>query len=164
MPGPLNITLDMSDTKTQVPLFAENTYVKVRFAKLQQDEVENKGSVIKLEYDLVDPAPDQGGGTILPGQFGSKIFESIQLYDKNTKAGDPPPKWAKEKWAKRCDAFLGTGDPGNTAEKPVRPNLSPELVPQLIGQVAFLKFKNKTGEYTGQDISASTFPGDVAGA
>lgn len=159
--GPLNISLNTDEVKTQVPKFVEGNYIKVRFAKLEQDEVPQKGTVLKFQYDLVDPTPDQEGQTILPGQMGSKIFESVQLYDKNTKPGDPAPKWAMEKIGKRLDGFLGTGDAGNTKGKPTRPKLSPETVTTLIGQVAFMKFKNKTGDYDGQDISEVKFPGDM---
>lgn len=162
--GPLNLTLNTAEVKTQVPKFVEKTYVKVRFAKLEQEEVPNKGTVLKFQYELVDPTPDQDGQTILPGQMGSKIFDSVQLYDKNTKAGDPAPKWAMEKIGKRLDGFLGTGDKGNTKGKPDRPDLSPEVAAQLIGQLAFMTFKNKTGDYDGQDIADIKFPGDMPNA
>lgn len=165
MSGPLNISIATDQTKTNIPMFVEKTYVKVRFAKVQQDSVPDKGDVIKFEFDLVDPAPNQEGGTILPGQMGSKVFVSVQLYDKNTKPGDPAPKWATERICKIQDAFLGTGDPDNKKNKPPRPPFNAELVPSLIGQIAFLQFKNGVGEYSGkQDVSSYTFPGDVAGA
>lgn len=138
--------------------------MKVRFAEVGQDVVEGKGNVIKFTFDLVDPAANQDGGTILPGQLGSKVFVNVQDYDKNTKPGEGMPKWATEKLAKITDAFLGTGDAGNKKGKPTRPDFGPAIVPNLIGQVAFLKFKNKTGEYVGQDVTTFTFPGDVAGA
>lgn len=165
MAGPLTINVpDTTNTRTAIPFFVENTYVKVRFSSVEQDAVENKGNVIKFTFDLVDPAPNQDGGTILPGQLGSKVFVNVQDYDKNTKPGEPMPKWAVEKLCKITDAFLGTGDPDNKKGKPSRPPFGPEIVPTLIGQVAFLKFKNKTGEYVGQDVSEFKFVGDIAGA
>lgn len=162
--GPLNISLNTDAVKTAVPLFPEQTYVRCRLAKVQQDHVEGKGDVIKFEYDLVEPTATADGSILKPGDFGSKVFETVQLYDKNTKPGEGAPKWALEKIAKRLDGFLGTSDLGNAKGKPARPPFNPELVPTLIGQEAFFKFKNKTGEYTGQDIASVTFPGDVAGA
>jgi hypothetical protein len=161
--GPLNISLNTAEAKTSVPLFAPG-YVKLRLAKLSQDEVPDKGSVIKLEYDLVDPAPNTDGGTILPGQMGSKFFESIQLYDKNTKFGDPAPKWAVEKISKRIDALLNTGDAGNSKGKDPRPNLSPELIPLLIGQVMIAKMNVRTGDYVGNEIAQALNPSEVPGA
>lgn len=162
--GPLNITIDTTSAQTQVPFFVENSYVKFACAKVNLDQVKDKGDVIKFEFDLRDPAPTPEGQTILPGAFGSKVFVSVQLYDKNTKPGDGVPKWAVEKLAKITDALLGTGDPNNTKNKPSRPPFNAETVSMLIGKECFLKFKNKTGEYTGQDVTTFTYMGDVAGA
>lgn len=166
MSGPLNIQAPTSTAQTAIPMFPEKTYVKVRFTSVGQDVVPDKGNVIKFEFDLVDPAPNQDGGTILPGQIGSKVFVNVQDYDKNTKPGEGMPKWATEKISKIMDSFLGTGDIGNKKGKPPRPNFGPEVVPSLIGQVAFFQFKNKPADsgYTGQDVSSFTFPGDIAGA
>lgn len=164
--GPLNISIPTSETKTSVPQPAEGVYVKVRFSKLDQDSVEGKGDRLRFQFDLVDPTPNQDGGTITPGQMGSKFFYDIPLYDKNTAAGQPPPKWSQEKISRVLDGFLGTGDKDNAKGKPARPDLGPEVVPQLIGQVSFAKFKNRTGEWASQgaEIQSFTFPGDVAGA
>lgn len=164
MSGPLNLSAPTAQAQTAVPMFVENQYVKVRFKDVGQDEVPDKGNVIKFTFETVDPAPNQDGGTILPGGFGSLIFVQVQDYDKNTPKGGPMPKWATEKLAKITDAFLGTGDVGNKKGKPPRPDFGPAIVPNLIGQVAFFKFKNKTGDFVGQDVSSFTFPGDVAGA
>lgn len=161
MSGPLNLTVPTNETKTAVPFFMEATYVKVRFAKVSQDDGE-KGATIKFELDLVDPTPTQDGGTLRPGDFGSKIFVNQAMYGKDTPAGEIP-KWASERISRIMDAFLGTGDPGN-GKKPDRPAFGPAIVPNLIGQVALVQFKNPTGDRTSQDINKWTYPGDVAGA
>lgn len=168
MSGPLNLTAPTESAKTAIPMFPEGTYVKFRLKEIGQDAVPDKGNdagVIKFEFELVEPAPDQEGGTIAPGALGSKVFVNVQNYDKNTPAAPGVwPKWALEKLAKIQDGLLGTGDTGNKKGKPARQGFGPQLVPSLIGQVTFLKFKNKTGDFIGQDVQSFTFPGDVAGA
>lgn len=163
--GPLSINIPTSTAVTTVPFFRERTYVKFRLGKVpQQDEVEGKGSVIKFEWELVDPTEDQQGHIIKPGDFGSKCFDTVRLYDKNTQAGQVPERSISD-LAKRTDALLGTGDPGNKKNRPSRPDFNAELLPALVGQVAFLQFKNGTGEYSGkQDIVSFTNPQDVPGA
>lgn len=163
MPGPLNITLDTSKVKTSIPQFAEQTYIKVRLEKIEQDHVEGKGDVVKFEYVTVDPAPSQDGGTILPGQLGSRIFDTVRLYGKDAAPGEIPVRAITE-LAKRQDAFLGTGDPDNKKGKPARGSLN-EQAPQMLGQTAFLKMRNnRDPQYTNQEITEFKFPGDIAGA
>jgi len=164
MSGPLSINIDTTATKTSVPFFVERSYVKVRFVKCNQEAVEGKGDALKYEFDLVDPAPNQDGGTILPGQLGSKVFLTVTLYDKNSKPGDGAPKWATEKIAKIQDAFLGTGDQDNKKGKPARPPMNAECVALMTGKEAFFQFKNPTVDRTSQDVSSFTYIGDVAGA
>lgn len=163
--GPLSINIPTSTAVTTVPFFRERTYVKFRLGKVpQQDEVEGKGSVIKFEWELTDPIEDQQGNQIKPGDFGSKVFDTVRLYDKNTPAGTIP-KRAIEDLAKRTDALLGTGDPNNKKGRPERPDFNTDLMPALMGQVCFIQFKNGTGEYAGkQDIVSFTNPQDVPGA
>lgn len=162
MSGPLNLTLDTSNAKTSIPFFIENTYVKARLQKISQDEVEGKGSTISFEFDLVDPAPNADGGTILPGGMGSKIFKTVYLYGKD---GEEAAKVrATNDISKILDGILGTDDAGNKKNKPTRPTFGAELVPTLIGQITLLKFRNPKGDRTSQDIIGFTFPGDVAGA
>lgn len=165
MQGPLNLSLDTQTAKTSVPKFLEGIHVKMRLTAINQDTVEGKGQVIKFAYELVDPAPQQDSQEpLLPGAFGSKVFDSVQLYDKNTKPGDPAPSWSINKICARQDGFLGTGDEGNKKGKPTRPKFDAECVSKMLGQVAFFKFKNKTGDYDGQDIASITHPSDVQGA
>lgn len=162
MSGPLNISIPTDQAKTSIPMFVEKTYIKVRFGKVQQDTIEGKGDTIKFEFDLVDPAPNQDGGTILPGQLGSKVFKTVYLYGKD--GVEAAQKRAGTDVGKILDGFLGTADVDNKKGKPARPAFGPELVPSLIGQISFLQMRNPTGDRTQQDISSFTFPGDVAGA
>lgn len=162
MSGPLNLTLDTANAKTSIPFFVENTYVKARLQAIQQDEVEGKGPTISFEFNLADPAPNQDGGTILPGQMGSKIFKTVYLYGKD---GEEAAKVrAANDIGKIIDGLLGTADADNKKGKQPRPAFGPELVPTLIGQVTLLKFVNPKGDRTSQDIREFKFPGDVAGA
>lgn len=154
--GPLSISLDLSDTKTAIPLIANNSMGRVRLANVSQVPGE-KGITTKWEYHLLEPLPSNEGGQINPG---FKVFENIQLYSKPDSKN---PNWFKEKIARRIDALLGTGDPDNKKNKPARPGFNPETVGMLIGKEAIAKFViGKTeggGEFT--NIDNLTFPGDV---
>lgn len=158
--GPLDISLNLSETKTAVPMVRDGEFAKWRLVNLGMQKTD-KGPMIKLEYDLVDPVANSDGGTLKPGEMGAKFFENIALFDKNTTPPDVP-KWAQERIAKRIDALLGTGDVGNTKNKPVRPNLDANTVPQLIGKVLVAKMKVKTGDYVGNEFGNVVFPGDIA--
>lgn len=159
--GPLSFNLDISKAQTEIPLFAENQYVEMRFTELTQNTVEGKGNVLKWRWELVSPAASSTGAPITPGAFGSTYFENIQLYAKE---GSKKPDWYKERIAKRTDALLGTGDANNTKGKPQRPDFTPELVPQLIGKTAFIRFKVRTGEYTGNEIDDIRHPSEMPNA
>ncbi len=157
--APLNINLDITDTTTGIPVIADGQIVKLHLEKVTQSEVEGKGSTTRWEYKLVEPAPTTDGTTLNPGDFGSTIFENIQLYSKE---GSARPDWFKERIATRIDALLGTGDKGNKKGKPERPNLSGETVAKLIGQSMLVKMK--VSAYEGRDrneFAAVYFPGDV---
>lgn len=160
MSGPLNINLSTDTTTTGIPGFDPNTYVKMRFADVKKDPVEGKGDKLTFIFELTEPAASNAGGTITPGQLGSKVFHTIFMYGKDTAPGQVPT-WAVEKICKVLDGFLGTGDPDNKKGKPVRPAFNDQLVPTLMGQVAFLKFKNPTGDRTSQDVAELKFPGDM---
>ena len=155
---PLDISLNLGDTKTAIPTIADGHVCRLKLVNLTQGANE-KGKDLKWEYELQDPAPDSDGGTITPGAMGSKIFEHIQLY---AKPDAKDPKWFEKKIATRIDALMGTGDKENKKGKPVRPDLSAQLVPQLIGKTLVAKMRVKTGDYTGNEIASVTFPGDIA--
>ena len=155
---PLDISLNLGDTKTAVPMVKDGELVELRLKSLTQ-QVGEKGKSLRFEYDLVNPAPDSEGGTIMPGAMGSKVFENIQLY---AKPDAKDPKWYEKRIASRNDAHLGTGDRDNKKGKEVRPDLTAQLVPVLIGKTLVAKMRVRTGEYTGNEIASVTFPGDIA--
>ena len=156
---PLDISLNLSGTKTAIPMVADNTMVRLRLVSLSQTKGD-KGSTLRFEYDLVEPAPDTEGGTINPGAFGSKIFENVALY---AKPDAKDPRWFEKVIAQRIDGLLGTGDEGNKKGKPTRPDLSAQLVPQLIGKELVAKMRVQQDDaYTGNRIASVTYPGDIA--
>ncbi len=156
---PLSISLNLSGTKTAIPMVADGTMVRLRLISLSQIKTD-KGNSLRFEYDLVEPAPDSEGGTINPGAFGSKIFENIAMYAKSD-AKDP--EWFKKTTAQRIDALLGTGDDGNKKGKPKRPDLDASLVPNLIGKELVAKMRIQNDEnFVGNRIQNVTFPGDIA--
>lgn len=155
---PLSVSLNLSDTKTAIPMVKDGELVVLRLTNLSVTTAE-KGKTLKFEYDLVNPAPDTDGGTINPGAMGSKFFDNIQLY---AKPDAKDPKWYEKKISTRIDALLGTGDKDNKKGKPQRPDLTPQLVPQLIGKTLVAKMRVRVGDYTGNEIANVTFPGDIA--
>jgi hypothetical protein len=155
---PLDISLNLGDTKTAIPMIKDGEHAPLRLVNLGQVKTE-KGKSLKFEYDLTHPVPDSEGGVINPGAMGSKVFENIQLY---AKPDAKDPKWYEKRIASRIDALLGTGDKDNKKGKPPRPDLNSQLVPQLIGKILIAKMRVRTGEYTGNEIASVTFPGDIA--
>ena len=155
--GPLDITLNISQAKTAVPMIADGHVCKWRLHSISKVSGE-KGDQLKFEYDLVDPAPDSEGGQILPGAMGAKFFENIALY---AKPDAKDPKWFEKRIASRVDALLGTGDAGNKKNKPTRPDLDAQAVAQMIGKELVAKMKVRTGDFIGNEFGAVYFPGDV---
>jgi len=159
MTQPIDISLNLSGTKTAVPMVQDGAMVRLRLVNVSLVSGE-KGNSLKWEYDLVDSAPDTEGGTINPGAFGSKIFEQIALY---AKPDAKDPKWFLTNISKRIDALLGTGDEGNKKGKPTRPDFNGELIPQLIGKELIAKMKVQNDDnFVGNRIQTVTFPGDIA--
>lgn len=162
--GPLSISLPTSGAKTSVPMFAPDQYIPMRLANIEQGHVENKGDTIKFTWELINPAPSVAsvrgeGDPIEPGKFGSKFFDTVRFYDKDTPQGQVPER-AQKAICQRQDALLGTGDVGNKKGKPPRPDFNGETAPELFGKVAHIKFKVKTGEFEGNEIADLRFPGD----
>lgn len=158
--GPLDINLDLSKTKTTVPMVADGHLCEWRFEKAGMKTSE-KGPMVVLEWKLTQPAPNTEGGQIKPGEMGATLFENIALFDKNTPQGEVP-KWAQERLAKRIDATLGTGDEGNAKGKPARPAFNAETVSQMIGKTVVAKMRVRSGDYVGNEFGTLTFPGDIA--
>lgn len=157
--GPLSIALKTAATKTEVPKVADGTQTLLVLKSLTQDR-NDKGDFLKFEWVFKNPTPMADGSVVAPGQFGSTKFEQIPLY---AKADAKNPEWFLEKIAKRIDALLGTGDDGNKAGKPTRPDLDASVVSAMIGKEVVAKFKHREFEgVTRDEIDTVTFPGDVA--
>lgn len=160
--GPLDISLDTTQTTTVVPLIADGVMARWRFTKVSRIMSKDNKPMLKWEWELVAPAPSTEGTPIEPGKMGSKFFENIALFDKNT---TPPavPEWALKRVAQRQDALLGTGDPDNKKGKPTRPPFGAEAVGQMVGKEVIAKMSVKTdGGYTNNEFATLYFPGDIA--
>jgi hypothetical protein len=160
--GPLDISLDLSKTKTTVPMVADGHLCEWRLEKVGTRQAgEDKGKMVAFEWKLTQPAPNTEGGQIKPGEMGATFFENIALFDKNTPKG-VVPEWANKRIALRIDALLGTGDENNPKGKPVRPEFNSETVSQMIGKTVVAKMKVKGGDFPGNEFGTLTFPGDIA--
>jgi hypothetical protein len=158
--GPLDISLDLTKKSTLTPMVADGHLARWRLANLSQSRNE-KGPYLKLEWDLQAPAPNTEGGQIEPGKMGSKFFQNIMLYDKNTPAGQVPER-VQVQIAQLLDALLGTGDPDNKKGKPTRPVFNAETGASLLGKELVSKMKVRSGDYVGNEFGQVYFPGDIA--
>lgn len=154
--GPLNISIDLTGVKTEIPAPAEKVWVRQKLVAVSTNSTE-KGNVLKLEWHFLDLTPRFGGGEpIKPGELGSKFFENIQMYSK---PDSKDPDWWKKRIAERIDALLGTGDEGNAAGKPARPTAFNEG--DLINRECYALYKMETGEYAGAKISSLRHPSEM---
>lgn len=178
MSGPLSIAMNLAEAKVAFPICQDGVYVTWRCSKVSLDSRElkepssgvvenNHGKYLKLDFDLVDPAPDTDGQQILPGKPGSKFFDSTNLYSKND-AKDPG--WFVKKIAGRIDALLGTADADNKKGKPPRPNidltsptLDADLAALLVGKtlVARMRVSNSAEFGTRSEFGDIRFPADM---
>ncbi len=169
MPEPLSNTYDLSQAKTVVPLIANGTLCRLKLVNLTLDKTE-KGPSTKWEWEIVEPVPTTDGDQLRPGDFGSKIFENIQMY---AKPDAKEPTWFVKKIATRIDGLLGTSDPGNRKGKPARPSIDlnpanadsaiPQLAQAVVGQQIVAKMSVSAFEGVERnEIQKVTFPGDVA--
>lgn len=160
MNAPLSISLPTSTAKTAAPVIANGALVIWRLTDIREDQVENKGTVIKFFWDLVNPAPLTDGTTLLPGQFGSKHIENVRLYDKNTEPGKIPAR-SIQQLSQLIDACLGTGDADNKKGKPPRPDFDASCQATMLGKTVAATMKNRTGDYEGHEFGKVQFPEDV---
>lgn len=161
--GPLSITLNTREAKTGFPVIVDGTMAKYRLQNITAVETE-KGPVLKWEYELVDPVPvvGQDDAPLMPGDFGSKFFENIQLY---AKPDAKDPEWFLKKVSTRMDALLGTADIGNTKDKPERPGFDDDAVSMMIGKTLVAKVKVKVYEgNTSNEWANVFFPEDLEAA
>jgi hypothetical protein len=160
--GPLDINLDLSKTKTTVPMVAEGHLCEWRLENVGTKQTnEDKGKMVVFTWKLTQPAPNTEGGQIKPGEMGATLFDNVALFDKNTPKNEVP-EWANKRIAQRIDALLGTGDEGNPKGKPTRPAFNAETVSQMIGKTVVAKMKVKGGDFPGNEFGTLTFPGDIA--
>lgn len=136
---PLNVNFDVANIKTTIPLIAPGHIVQARLKSIEQQQSE-KGATLRWVYETTEPAPTKDGHEVAAG---FPIYENIQLYAKE---GAKNPTWFLEKIARRMDALLDTGDPGNPKGKPERPAFNPETVAQMIGRPVALKMTVTTYE------------------
>lgn len=157
--GPLDITMDTTNAVVAIPQPADGVMARWKIVKISKVLSKEQKPMLKFEYDLVNPVASTEGQQIEPGKPGSKHFENIALFDKNT---TPPeiPKWAITKVSQRIDAALGTGDKGNLKGKPERPGF-PACADALIGKELIAKMKAQTGDFVGSEFATVRFPGDI---
>ena len=149
--SPLNTNLNLSKIKTTIPLIQDGTMVKVRLADITESQRDG-ATIIKMEFRLVDGAASDDGGHV---GAGFPLFVNF----------DTSLEFLQQKLARFIDGLLGTGDEGNKRGKAARPDLTPDLVPTLIGKEAVAKIivsRSKKSDYVGNDIQGLTFLGDLA--
>jgi hypothetical protein len=150
---PLNITVNLTDVTTTVPLIADGTMAKVRLKNISQTERDGS-PIIKWELSLLEPAPTTDGMQV---QAGFPLFINF----------DVSREFLVQKMARFVDGFLGTGDAHNRKGKPARPALNSETVHRMIGAEAFAKIivaRSAKSDYVGNDVSSLTYPGDLEAA
>lgn len=157
--GPLDISCDTSSVSTATQMVAANEMARFRLKSVTKVASKEGKPMLKWEYDLVAPAKGQDGATIEPGGMGSKFFENIALFDKNTPEGTVPA-WALKRIAQRQDALLGTGDANNTKGKPSRPAFNASCVEAMQGKELIAKMKSGQEGYS-NEFGTIYFPGDV---
>lgn len=158
--GPLSITLGTSNITTAIPQIADNTWAPLKLNTISQKTIKDKGDVLEFEFQLTEAASSSEGKPIAPNGLGSKVFHSVFLFGKD--GPEAVAERAAQNVARIIDALLGTGDADNTKGKPARPQFTPQLVPDLIGKVAYCNIKHKTDpNYPGVEIKKFMFPGDV---
>ena len=159
--GPLSISLNTAAVKNTIPLIANGLWVEFRLEEISGEHVVGKGDTSKWKWSLVTPTTSTEGKTL---NVGFPFTENIQFYDKNTDPENPVvPEWALKKVCARIDGLLGTGDPENKKNKPVRPDFNAELVPSLIGKVIRVEMKVESSEQYGDknQFGKIIFPGDI---
>jgi len=148
--SPLNITINLKEVTTALPLIVDGTTARVRVKNISQQDRDGV-VLVKWEIVLTEPAPTVEGNHANPG---FPLFINF----------DTSQEWMLQKMAKFIDGFLGTGDRGNKRGKPERPDLDAHVAADLIGKESLAKIviqKSKKTDYVGNDIGSLTFPGDL---
>jgi hypothetical protein len=150
---PLNISVNLSDVTTTVPLIVDGTMARVRLKNISQTERDGN-PILKWEFTLSEPAPTTDGLQLQPG---FPLFVNFDISHE----------FLLQKMARFMDAFLGTGDAGNKKGKPPRPQLNAETVTRMLGAEAVAKIivsKSKKSDYVGNDIATMTHLEDLVAA
>lgn len=164
--GPLSFSIDDAATvETTVPVIQDGTFCKWKVAsykeKVQAPSEKSKGGkYLEFVLDLQNTVPTTTGGSLKPGDFGSKFFHKIYLYDQKTPEGQIPER-AKSSICGLVDAVLGTGVQNNPKGRPVRPAINDSTLASVVGQTFWAKMKAKTGEYHGNEISLVLHESDM---
>lgn len=157
--GPLSLNLDITDAKTSVPMFSDGSLVEFELKTIAEKPNE-KGPALEFVFESVNPAPNTDGGTILPGQLGSKVFKTLYGYQKDGDSAKAQARMAQD-IARIVDACLGTGDRGNIKGKPERPGVN-EALAACIGKHIVAKIKNETGDFQRSGLGTLYYPPDLA--
>lgn len=155
--APLSTSFDTTQVKTGKPIIVDQHQCKVRFAKCTETNNE-KGLMLTFEFHTLTPCPTTEGKQTSP---------PFPLFDRAIFFGKDGAEAAKERAiTKICriqDAFLGTGDPGNSKGKPQRPAFDAQCVADMTGKEAYVKLKaNVGGEFEGNDIVKYTALSDMS--
>jgi hypothetical protein len=155
--APLSTSFDTTQVKTGKPIIVDGWQGKVRFAKCSENELTGKGKVITFEFHLLTPAPTTEGKQVVPP---FPLFGKVFLFGKDGEQA--VMERALTQICRIQDAFLGTGDPGNSKGKPQRPAFDTQCVADMTGKECYVKVKaNVGGEFEGNDITKYTALADM---
>lgn len=161
MNAPLSISIPTNNAKVGIPDIAYDTWVRLQLKNISQDTNE-KGPIVTFEFELMDPASNTDGGTILPGQVGSKVFDKVYCYGQDDKK--PEDRFYVQKICKRIDAILHTGDPDNKKNLPPRPEFNGETAAKMLGGILFARMgasKQQDGSPGRGEIKELKHPEDM---
>lgn len=146
--APLSTSFDTTQVKTGKPIIVDGHQMKVRFAKCSESS-NDKGKMLTFEFHTLTPCPTTEGKQTSPP---FPLFHRCSFYGKDGEAA--AMERALTTICKIQDAFLGTGDVGNSKGKPQRPYFDAQAVADMTGKDAYVKVKaNVGGEFEGNDIT-----------
>lgn len=155
--APLSTSFDTTQVKTGKPIIVDGHQFRIRFAKCSEQDVQGKGKMLTFEYHILTPCPTTEGKQVVPP---FPIFDRIVFWGKDGEAA--ALERGINKICRIQDAFLGTGDPGNSKGKSQRPAFDAQCVADMTGKECFVKVKaNVGGEFEGNDITKYTALADM---
>lgn len=133
--GPLNINMNLAETKTALPVITDGSLVPIKLLSvdghLREDDPSKPET--KWTFATTAPAPTTDGDSVAPG---FKLISRIQLYAKETTENKT---WFQQKIARFIDALCGTGDKDNKKGRPERPPFNDDTIAKMIGLECFAK-------------------------